>query len=182
MEEFPQVTQAPKKTHTQVWDLMGVMGSIGVIFFLIFLVMQVNTLEKVVAEQNRLTIGIKDKIFSEPSKEVLTEVHYVEKETFVNYLARRRDHESTTKFNGAPAGFQLIQSIEMNNDCPPEGDGKAGRSTIEVYARPNWSGIEGEQPFYLIETAERTTAVYGPFMDDLQRLMMEAKHIQTYTD
>lgn len=183
MEEYSNETQAPKKSQAQVWDVMGVMISILIIFLLAFILIQNYSVSDKVSSQVAVIAQIRDAMvmMEKPKAEVIEKIEYVVEKTFVEYFAERRNNESVVRIEGVPAGFENIYQIQVDN-CQADLS-EACESTFYIYARPNWAATEGTQPFYFSEgQGSKSGQFFGPYMDDVRRLMQEARKIKTMID
>jgi hypothetical protein len=105
----------------------------------------------------------------------VTKMSTTETKTFMDYYTGR-DQFLNNSMSKTPAELGLKEIAKIEIACPEDADGPCGGSLEVVSA--SVLGM-GNQEFYLAEEGGAGYSYYGPFMDDLQRIVSESQSIKS---
>ena len=106
-----------------------------------------------------------------------------EGDTSVNRLTGKRiseyiDQMGEYQVDNVEGDYIYVYIAEgVLSPCQEGADGPCGFD-LYVYAPKNWSVNEQDNTFYLVENAATGRKFYGPFYDDIERIIDELKAIQ----
>jgi hypothetical protein len=105
----------------------------------------------------------------------VTKMSTTETKTFMEYYTER-DQFLNNSMSKAPAELGLKEIVKVEIACPEDADGPCGGFLEIVSASILGSG---NQEFYLAEEGGAGYSYYGPFTDDLQRIVSESQAIKS---
>lgn len=97
----------------------------------------------------------------------------MEKVSFVEYAMDRQAHEI---LNPPTSTYSVIATVQID-DCEVDADGPCG-GELSLYAPANWAATTADQIFYLAHPGGAGLDWFGPYKDDLQRIVAEAQFVK----
>jgi len=123
-------------------------------------------------EQGVKELQVNSEIKPEPKSQIQEskerEVHFSE------YIDTRGEHKATN----IPVNLEVIQTINnVTIRCSKNPDGACGLP-IGILANANWELKNTDQTFYLMEETQNGPIYFGPFKDNVKRIIEEGKYIE----
>jgi len=107
------------------------------------------------------------------SQQAIEKAVVTEKVSFIDYAMDRKAHAI---LNPPTSTFVSISTVQIE-DCEIDTDGPCG-GELMIYAPANWATTTADQIFYLAHPGGAEKDWFGPYKDNLQRIVTESQFVK----